>query len=519
MPGRARLSEPRRSGRACPGEARRSPGAASALTKSLAAAALALVPVLAVVACGSCAQPPKSARPPNVIVILLDACRADHLGCYGAARATSPNLDALAAESVLFERATSVASWTKSSVPSIFTGLYPIEHRVFTGNRLDTADRITSDVLSASHVTLAEAFKASGFDTAAFIRNAQISSFLGFAQGFDLYAEDVGNADKITSGVLEWLDERGSRPFFVYLHYIDPHWPYKPPADVAALFPLPAGASIDPAKVDWKEMRRRIEDGDQNLAEPDREALRVLYDGDIRYTDRAVGRLLDGLRERGIYEDTVVVVTADHGEEFFEHGGIGHGTSLYEELLHVPLIIKAPGTAPRRVRDLVQSIDIYPTVLDLAKGKPAEAISGRSLGPLMRGESGAPRPVFAHLARGNKDDRILQSVHAGKHKLIRTFIAGANVTGAGRQDPQRGGARQAVLPGLERPLAKVELYDLEADPGETHELSAQQPEIVRDLGALLDAWEKDHDRGDRNDNSIPLDEQTIEKLRSLGYVR
>ncbi len=184
---------------------------------------------------------------------------------------------------------------------------------------------------------------------------------------------------------------------------------------------MPADAAVDFNNVNWKYFERQVRSGDVVLTPGDLAAMQQLYDGEIRCTDHEIGRLFDLLRRQGRYENTIIVITADHGEEFMEHGNIGHGNSLYEEVLAVPLIVRAPGVGARRVRDLVQLVDVMPTILDLASlAAPAE-IGGRSLRPLLRGSSLSPRPAFADHRPDGARGCLIQSVRDGKYKLIRTY--------------------------------------------------------------------------------------------------
>ena len=357
---------------------------------------------------------------PNVLVLLLDALRADHLGCYGYARDTSPALDSLAAGGVIFESAVAQASWTKPSIPSLFTGLYPIQHRVFTGDTRDTADRITSDALDQEHQTLAEALRSAGYATGAFVENVQISSFLGFDQGFDVYEENLGDARRIAERLLRWLDGGGGRPFFAYVHFLDPHWPYSPPDPYHVMFPGPEGAAVDFNNLNWKSFERGIEKGEIDLGPADLEAMQCFYDGEIRYTDAAISRILGFLRDRGLFENTIIVVTADHGEEFMEHGRVGHGHSLHDELLRVPLILRWPGGRAARATGQVELVDVMPTLLDLV-GTASPETAGRSLRPLLEGGELEPRDAFADHRPGGSAGEIQQSLRTGRYKLIRTF--------------------------------------------------------------------------------------------------
>ena len=303
---------------------------------------------------------------PNVLLICIDTLRADHLGCYGyGRRPTSPALDALAARSTLFRGTSATACWTKPSVPSIFTGTFPLQHGVYRGSARG-GEGTVSDVLPDGARTLAEVFREHGYATAAFVRNAQLRVGMGFEQGFDLYRDKAGDAREIRWRATDWLDERDpGRPFFLYLHLLDCHWPYPVPDEYAGLF-VDLEATEFVRRDDWRELRDAVNDGRTELSDEQREALIALYDGAIRYADDQMGRLFARLEREGIAEETIVCIVSDHGEEFGEHGRIGHGHGLYETLLHVPWILHVPGR-PAAVLDVPTSlVDLYPTLLGAA---------------------------------------------------------------------------------------------------------------------------------------------------------
>jgi arylsulfatase A-like enzyme len=367
-------------------------------------------------------SPRAPATRPDVIVILIDTLRADHMGVYGYGRDTTPNLDRFARESVVFRRAVSQTSWTKPSIPSLFTALYPSRHGVFEGSSRDTEGHITSDVLPDSLETLAEAFREHGYETVAFVHNAQLRGFLGFAQGFDLYRDRAGDADQINGAFLRWLDGRGEGPFYAYLHYLDVHWPYRPPAPFDTLFG--AGEStIDFATDDWKALREDINDGKIRPGESDVRAMVALYDGELRFLDDRLGRLFDDLRRRGLYDDAMIVVTSDHGEEFLEHGKIGHGQSLHRELLWIPLMIRFPGGrwGGREIEETVELLDVFPTIADHLGWGPLPGVDGRSLIPGIAGKSSADGHeayAYSELYHRGSYQRALT---AGDAALIETY--------------------------------------------------------------------------------------------------
>src|SRR5262245_24152465 len=378
---------------------------------------------------GACARPGRAAGggPPNVVLICLDTVRADHLGTYGYARATTPSIDALAARALVFERASATADWTKPSVPSFLTGTYPCQHGVYEGSAHDE-DREVTDLLPAESLTLAEAFQQLGYTTGAVVNNAQLRAGNGFEQGFDSYFErELMNAREIRWRALDWIDgvekRGGGRPFFLYLHFLDAHWPYPAPEEWLTRF-APAAATERFRGEDSRALYAAINCGRHALTGEDREALLALYDGALAYLDSEIGRFLAGLDLRGLGENTVVCIVADHGEEFGEHGKVGHGHGLWENLLHVPWILAVPGRTPGRESTSVSLIDLFPTLLAAAGLEPPAGHEGVD----RLAEPRAARPILAE----HKDpDRYLQVLRVGDEKLMRRFKAPA---GAGEGD-------------------------------------------------------------------------------------
>ncbi|MFQ5877197.1 MAG: sulfatase [Acidobacteriota bacterium] len=438
-----------------------------------------MAPLAAALLAGvACAPRGPDPRRPDLVLIVVDTLRADHLGAYGYDRPTSPNIDALAGRGLLFEEAWSAAPWTLPSVMSILTGRYPSRHRVENdGLKLGAAIR-----------TLAEVMTAAGYETAAFVAHIYVSRAFGFARGFGTF-KDFGlsrpgyrleagmepTAGEVTRAALDWLGGIGPAPIFLFVHYFDPHWPYDPPRSYAAMFPSEYGGPLDATY----DSISKFQDPLVALPEDYRRFLIDRYDGEIRYVDEQIGRLLDGLIEAGRGERTWVIVTADHGEEFKEHGSMGHGRHLYQESIRVPLVIGRPlpppaGSRPgaagasaaigaARVTEPAAGVDLFPTVLDLAgvAGRP-QGLQGRSLAgrAAMGGEGtdpggGPPRPIVSETIRLNA---YRKAVRLGPLKLIRFM------------DDNR-----------------EELYDLREDPGERRDLSAGRPgDVRRLLRALFD---------------------------------
>gem|GEM_PF-505823 len=372
-------------------------------------------------ACGNSNPPSTKATTPHVLLVCLDTLRADHMGAYGyELRPTTPTLDALAASGVLFTDTTATAAWTKPSVPSFLTGSWPAVHGVYEGSAR-RGGMLTTDVLSEGSYTLAEAFADQGYDTAAFLRNAQLRPGRGFEQGFDLYVDQAGDAAEICAAALAWLDERqDGRPFFLYLHILDAHWPYDIPDEAAARFADPEIVELISGD-NWRERRDAINDGELLLDEVQHDQMLALYDGAIAYADAQLGLLFEALRDRGLYDDLVVAVVADHGEEFLEHGRLGHGHGLFENLTQVGWIMDGPGIAPSEVSTPVSLIDLFPTVLSAAGLDGAVDPGTKSL---LRGVDRLSQPdrLTPIFSEHKAPNGYWQSLRAGDYKLVRHFV-------------------------------------------------------------------------------------------------
>jgi arylsulfatase A-like enzyme len=322
-------------------------------------------------------------KPRNVLVIAIDTLRSDHLHCYGYGRETSPNIDRLADEGALFENAISQAPWTLPSFGTVFTSLYPTQHGATV---VDTRMR-------TSFPTLASILKNRGFDVAAVVNAPVFRPEFGLGRGFDHYdVPPVGvqrRADETTRAALEWLDGAGDRPFFLFVHYFDPHLSYSPPAPYDTRFDPgyagPVGRSFD---LDYfgSEDPKKMHDEIAALSPADIEHIKALYDGEIAFTDSAVGALLKGLGSRRLADNTLVVILSDHGEEFLDHGGLDHGHSLYGELARVPLIFRFPGAIlpHTRIERYVRLLDVTPTILDMLDIDTDSHFEGVSRKPLLR---------------------------------------------------------------------------------------------------------------------------------------
>ncbi|HKU41511.1 MAG TPA: sulfatase-like hydrolase/transferase [Polyangiales bacterium] len=453
------------------------------------------------------ATPDTSGRAPappeagNILFIVVDTLRADHLPLYGYQSGSTPHLEAFAKDAIRFDQAFANASWTRPSFASILSGRYPASHRTMA----------KGDALPEEIVTLPEALRSAGFSTLGVVTNYNVAPFFNFHQGFDVYkyleptfvlgANDtaaklllvqfmrqrietmraksgrveVGSAyqpaDVVNRTVLSMLDEKPRAPWFMFAAYMDPHDPYYPHPYDGTAYARAAHQEPNPDEAP---------------------ALRKLYDGEITFWDDNFGKLIAELKQRGVYDELTIVITADHGEEFHEHGGFWHGTTLYDEQLRVPLLVKLPAGEMRGnvVRHWVQSIDLMPTLLKRAGVALPAGVQGRE--------------IFA----GNTEVFAEES-HEG------------NVLRALRID--RGGAQLKLItanPNNPRGLAEREFYRVDQDPGERVNLAAEEPALVEFTRKALDQHETDASQGRASQQSVDIasDENAAARLRALGYA-
>lgn len=444
--------------------------------------------LLLLLALGGCGTG-ESRAPWNVLLIVVDTLRPDHLGVYGYERDTSPVLDALAARSLVLERAYAQSSWTKPSVASLLTSLYPNRHRVLLES---PADRLADDLL-----TLPEVLQAAGYRTAAISRNPHIQPGTGFSQGFGDFRGRPGwiwsdNNALVALDAVDFLrGTRRDRPFFLYVHFLDPHDPFIPPPRCRGAF-VEGLSSTHPDVQAGRVFRLLDEDDGERLRAPlarsDLAYLIALYDAEICAVDAAIGSMLDELERSDLAQRTLVVVTADHGEGFLEHDRLRHGYDLYDEAIRVPLILHVPGAAPRVEGEaIVQQIDLAPTLLDVLGVPIPSSFEGRSFAPLLEGaEPERPAIAVAETAWRGLRRRALRTAD---WKLVVDHADGS-----------------------------VELYDLHSDPGEHRDVSAERPEIAERLAAQL-IESAGPLREPEDEALLPAGGPELEEaLRRLGYL-
>ena len=461
----------------------------------------------------------------NIILVVMDTTRRDHLSCYGYERKTTPNLDELVKESLLFTNAYSPSPWTLPSHASIMTSLYPSSH----GSHYNVNSSSTPAVstLDDSNITLAEILSQNEYKTAGVVGATFCHSFFGLAQGFDYYNDDFGmidhdlnhysvfrivtllfplnkflihhsyhgirRASELNKIVFPWLKKNNRHPFFLFINYFDAHWPYSPPPPYDTLY---KGKNqqliIDNYGSDWN-LYAAVINKNHDLTDKERAHLLSQYDGEIAYLDNHIGELLEELKSLNLYDESMIIITSDHGESFGEHNLMDHGRALYEELLHIPLIIKYPlsqkitGT----FRSPVSLLDIMPTILSTVAISLPKNFQGKVVT-----KAHAHRKVFAEHYRdklwieklGSRFDRDLLAVYSGDFK----YIWASN--------------------------EKHELYNVKEDPQESHNLIHEMHEIIADMEKELQSRLIPF-KSSRSINEPPQVDSTIrEKLRALGYL-
>jgi len=432
---------------------------------------------------------------PNIVLVVIDCMRADHAGCSGYTRPTTPVMDALARRGRLYRRAYANAPWTKPSVASLFTSLHPTVHNVI--NAGSTMDR--------GMLTLAEVLRNRGYRTGFFNGgNVFLKPEFRFDQGFETYVyrpHRSSNAASVTGDFIRNVMESPGKRFFAYLHYMDAHTPYTV-HEHNYLFTDRTAGRFEPGnrQSGFNRVRALIENN--MLGETDREHIAALYDAQLRFVDENLGVVVGFLRRQGLLRNTVLIITSDHGEELFDHGSFEHGHTLYNELLHVPLIIAGAGVPPGAVAEPVRLIDLAPTVLTLAgEGGVPEVFQGTVL-PGMPGSTArsGPRPVFAGgTLFGSEKYCLIQ----GDDKLI-------------RNSTDTAGKWTLVGPAAGVP---AELYDLAGDPGERHNLAADGRTGPAAAERLLEQFISRAPLFQRQDEVAVVDAEMRERLEALGYVR
>ncbi len=405
----------------------------------------------------------------NVLLISMDALRYDRTGLDGESKGLTPNLDAFAEEAVVFHDAVASASWTLPSHMSVWTARWPSVHNVTNKLELLSQDKMVPTSLSPGIETFPDYLIRTGYTAAGFSGGAGVQASYGFGRDFETYQDDryFAGLDYGIEPALEWLQEHRSDRWFVFLHGYDSHGQY--PLSESKLEALRAdyAGSLDGGIEEQAKLREQgldaiTEPGASadltgELDEADASFLAAVYDQKVRDADERLGTFLNRFRSMGLLEDTLVVVLSDHGDELMEHGAVDHGFTLYEEQLHVVLMMRFPGYGRRQdIQQSVRLLDVFPTVFDALGLEGPKGVDGQSLLPLMRGQA-LELPVYSET-----DYRLFvhhRMTRRGDHKLILDLADG-----------------------------EKELYDLSADPGELHDISSQNPRVTYELEQALRGW-------------------------------
>ena len=450
--------------------------------------ATALSPSLWLSGCGK----QRHVQKPNIILIVVDTLRTDHVGCYGYHRNITPNIDKLAQEGILFRNAISSAPWTAPSVATMLTSQYPCVLGI----------RNHCVVIDSRFPLISEVLKQHGYATHGIVSHAFLSANLGFAKGYDSYDEGPASSHggisspAVTYKAVSFLQKKHEEPFFLFAHYFDPHYNFRLHGEYN-YYPSYKGAVRDNHPIlPLRQIRH-------SLSKDDIKYLLALYDSEIAFTDAHIGQLLDELKKQGLYEDSIIIITSDHGEEFMERGWIGHSITLYQELIHVPLIMKLPRCKARIIDSPVGLIDIAPTIYQYMGLKTPDGSEGKPL-DISPHASITTRPIFSETFKtallGDRIEKIVVPIIA-----FRSIISG----------------NSKLIYDEKKDLEQI--YDLSEDPDERSNLAGQHGTQNKRLKALLSEWidyvEAKQKRGPTQSEKELFTPEQRKQLESLGYLR
>lgn len=429
---------------------------------------------------------------PNVFLVIIDTLPAEHSSGYGYERSTTPNLDRLAEEGVRFENAVAPSPWTLPSITSILTGALPSRHQA--GYHIDPPDKADRRMarMRSGMTTLGNLFQDHGYKTVGFFNNPFTHPEFGLNQGFDEYNYAGGDnmnirtANLVVAQAQKWIEENGDEPFFMALHFFDPHLAYNPPLTSAAPYIADYQGNLSPP---FNPELYEVRTGELELSDEDKKFVVGLFDAEVATVDAVLGSFVEYLKEKQLYDNALIIVTSDHGEEFWQHGGFEHGHSLHKEVIEVPLVMRYPGKlmAGKEVGEYVSLCDILPTVAEFLGWQVTFQHDGRSLYPRGGRINVPPHPV------------VSENMHYGPQK--------------------QGFYSEGLKLIVNVETGEMRVYDLEKDPDEMNNtlgseklpprVKDQVAKIAKDLEALLKSGKPD---------AAMLDRDTIDKLKSLGYI-
>jgi len=442
----------------------------------------------------------------NIILVSIDTLRADHLGCYGYTRSTSPNLDKLADDAVLFENTFSNTSWTLPAHVSLLTSLNSANHKV-----LNALQKLNPNLL-----TLADILRNNDYLCAAFTGGGYLSCRYGFSKGFDTYQEIRKNGDlsvrfdeseSLCGRMSEWLDKNFKKDFLLFLHTYQPHAPYENNSDIGKIF---LNKNSKWQKIRGKDIFRGRSKRNSIISKEERENIIALYDGEIRYTDEyLIKPMINKLKELDIYDKTMIIVTSDHGEEFYEHKNWLHGITLYNESIKIPLIIKFPNSLykGKKLSNTVRITDIMPTILEEANVNPSSfKLDGKSLLSIIKGEEKQDRTFYCDLNLRKIIDSSPSMYATNKNNLkLITY------------NKIRSSLSKEIV--VEFEGKKIELYDIKKDSYETKNLanSSVYKGLCRELIKKIEQYSRSGEK--TKAELVKMDEELRRSLKALGYIR
>ena len=457
-----------------------------------------LVWLLALV-CAFCAFSCRRSKPkPNVVLIVIDTARKDHFSCYGYERKVTPKIDDFAAESVRFDNAQAASPWTLPSMASILTGLYPHKHLAGYAAKDEKTKQEGMTYLNKSAITLTELLFQNNYQTVGWFQNPFVDPGFGLNRGFEIYDYFPGDnlrirsADQVIDSAMKWLGETRDKkkPFFMVLHFFDPHLAYNPPGDFMMSFIYTYKGKMRPPFNPSNEEIDKMQKGQLTPSPEDQQFIVGLYNGELAFVDFTIGRFFDFLKLNKLYDRSLIIITADHGEEFWEHNGFEHGHSMYQELLNVPLIIRFPDAENKgmAVKTTVSLTDLAPSIISYlglespgqTGGKSFISMPGAAVKPI-------PRPIIAEL---NRVGDPLQAIYRDQYKLILNSTTG-----------------------------KIEIFNLQDDPKEKNNLFGQKEKYPAEIVDQIKGVAAMIKKLEAANKLIPaqIDPDTIKKLKALNY--